>query len=114
MDKHIQEILDALSGLGCCNHSCYFNPPKGMGTTGPCSCLDLLRLWQRYMWQKEAIQTCNFCSLDEDERLYYEDDYGRVIDVGIGLYQELVVSTHIIEADFKINYCPMCGKRLVE
>jgi len=38
--EHIARILDGLSELGCGNHSCYFNPPQGVGTTGGCDCLN--------------------------------------------------------------------------
>ncbi len=37
--EHITRILDGLSELGCGNHSCWFNPPRGIGTTGGCDCL---------------------------------------------------------------------------
>jgi|GEM_PF-3716682 len=52
--EHIQAIVSGLSRLGCSNHSCYFSPPKGVGTNGGCSCLSdlpsslrvaLIRLW---------------------------------------------------------------------
>lgn len=38
----IAEILEGLSELKCSNHACYFNPPRGMGTNGGCSCLSEL------------------------------------------------------------------------
>lgn len=38
--EHITRILDGLSELGCGNHSCWFNPPRGIGTTGGCDCLN--------------------------------------------------------------------------
>lgn len=38
--EHIARILSELSELGCGNHSCWFNPPRGIGTTGGCDCLN--------------------------------------------------------------------------
>lgn len=33
--------------LGCQSHSCYLEKPKGMGTNGPCRCLDKLDIQMR-------------------------------------------------------------------
>jgi len=52
----INKFMIEMSKLGCQSHSCIFNPPMGVGTNGPCNCLDGLGLDEeillKSMWQK--------------------------------------------------------------
>jgi|LSQX01.3.fsa_nt_gb hypothetical protein len=56
----IAEIVGGLAQLSCTNHSCHFNPPKGMGTNGGCSCLSglppKLRLALTLAWAKSKTK----------------------------------------------------------
>lgn len=57
-NKALIAFYDALSGMGCTNHSCQFTPPSqgSMGTNGSCNCLDHIRPFGK----SNAVLRCYF------------------------------------------------------
>jgi len=67
--------------------------------------------------ESEVIKMCNYCDLTKSNWEILFRNYNIKSEYGIAeIYfnnSELFVSdTHANEVSVKINYCPMCGKKL--
>lgn len=63
-------------------------------------------------------QGCDYCSKMENNKTIGKQDYGQGINVSINMLGELCTiakrGNWEYQRLYKINYCPMCGRKLGE